>query len=116
MDEQTKRIACRMIAGLVASDEDFADTERHFLDKVLHQFGIPEDEWDAIFPLLEHNEAEAAIKTLEPMAQKETFDLLVAAAMADGFVTSEEREYLTVIGKAIGMDEAQLTGLIPATD
>lgn len=108
MDDETKRIACRMVAGLVASDEDFADSERNFLDKVLHQFGIPESEWDAIFPLLEHEEAEKTIRALDPMAQKETFELLLEAALVDGIIADEERSYLNVIGKAIGMTDDQL--------
>ena len=83
MDEKTKRLACRMVAGLVASDEDFDDAERTFLDKVLRQFGVPEEEWDAIFPLLDHEEANETIRALDKVTQKEVFELLLEAAMAE---------------------------------
>lgn len=108
MDEATKRIACRMIAGLVATDEDFSDGERQFLDKVLVQFGIPEEEWDAIFPLLEHDAAEAAIRGLDPIAQKEIFELLLEAALVDGSIVQEERNYIEVVGRAIGLSDEEL--------
>jgi uncharacterized tellurite resistance protein B-like protein len=103
MDEQAKRLVCRMVAGLVASDEDFDDSERQFVDKVLVRFGIPETEWDAIFPLLEHDEAEAAMWRLDEAAQKETFELLLEAALADGTVVEAEREYLEIVGRAMGL-------------
>lgn len=112
MDDQTKRVVCRMVAGLVASDEDFSDSERHFLDKVLKQFGIPESEWDAIFPLVEHDEAVDAIQELDPVAQKETFELLLEAALVDSEVTSEERAYLSAVGVAMGMNDGEVTSRI----
>jgi uncharacterized tellurite resistance protein B-like protein len=108
MDEATKRVACRMIAGLVATDEDFSDSERLFLDKVLQQFGIPESEWDAIFPLLDHDAAEEAIRELDPAAQKEIFELLIEAALVDGTVAPEERAYIDVVGGAIGLVDAEI--------
>jgi hypothetical protein len=111
MDEQTKRTACRMIAGLVAADDDFSESERRFLDKVLERFDIPESEWDAIFPLLEYDEAEAAIRTLAPDAQRETFLLLLDAARVDGVISVDERKYLELIGHAIGMSDSDLANL-----
>lgn len=111
MDEQTKRTACRMIAGLVATDDDFSDAERQFVDRVLSRFGIPESEWDAIFPLLEPDEAEAAIRGLDPAAQRETFQLLLEAARVDGVVSDDERRYLELVGRAIGMSDAELGAL-----
>lgn len=108
MTEETKRVVCRMVAGLVAVDDDFDETERTFIDKVLGQFGVPEEEWDAIFPLLDHDEAEAAIKTLDKSTQKEVFALLTEAAMADGKIVEEERAYLRVVGGAIEMTEQEL--------
>lgn len=103
MDEKSKRLVCRMVAGLLASDADFDDSERAFVDKVLEQFGIPETEWDAIFPLLEHDEAEAAMWRLDDATQKETFELLLRAAFADGTIVDSEREYLHLVGRTLGL-------------
>lgn len=108
MDDATKRVACRMIAGLVASDDDFSDSERQFLDKVLHQFRIPESEWDAIFPLLEHDAAEQAIRSLDATAQREIFELLLEAALLDGRIAAAERDYIETVGRAIGMSGDEL--------
>ena len=108
MDEETKRLVCRMIAGLVASDEDFEDSERAFLDKVLKQFGIPEEEWDAIFPLEEAEEAGRKMAALEATAQKEGFELLMEAALADGKIVDEEVAYISAVGRAIGLSDDTL--------
>ncbi len=108
MDEETKRLVCRMVAGLVASDEDFDDREREFVDKVLKQFGIPESEWDAIFPLVEPEEAASVMAGLDSTAQKEGFELLIEAAMADGKIVEEEVDYISIIGRAIGLSDAEL--------
>lgn len=114
MDERAKRVVCRMIAGLVASDDDFDDSERLFVDKVLARFGIPESEWDAIFPLVEHDEAEAALRTLDESAQRETFELLLQAAHADGHIAESERAYLELVGRAIGLTEEAIDDRIAA--
>lgn len=114
MDEQSKRVVCRMVAGLVAGDDDFDDDEREFVDKMLQRFGIPETEWDAIFPLVEHDEAEAAIRGLDEASQSETFQLLLEAAHADGRIVDSERDYLKTVGRAIGLSddsvEARIAG------
>lgn len=114
MDEQTRRTVCRMIAGLVSTDGDFADSERAFLDKVLTQFEIPESEWDAIFPLLEHDEAASALAELPKDVQQMAFSLLLEAAHADGVIAPEEREYLEAVGSAIGLDPSELRTRIGA--
>lgn len=115
MDEEMKRLVCRMVAGLVASDEEFDDAERAFLDKVLRKFEIPESEWDAIFPLVEPDEAASAMRTLDPATQREAFELLVEGALADGKIVAEEAAYMRVIGDAIGMDPATLNARIQVT-
>jgi uncharacterized tellurite resistance protein B-like protein len=108
MNEETKRIVCRMIAGLLTSDEDFTESERRFVDKLLGEFGIPASEWDAIFPLLDQDEAEQAIRSLQPEQQQEAFNLLVSATLADGIIAEEERDYLSMVGKVIGISDAEL--------
>lgn len=108
MDEETKRKVCRLVAGMVACDEDFDDRERAFVDKVLTQFGIPEEEWDAIFPLLEADEATATLQSMAPEVQAQAFELLLDAAAADGVIADEEKEYLNVVAKVVGVSEDEL--------
>ncbi|MEN9577574.1 MAG: hypothetical protein RJA70_583 [Pseudomonadota bacterium] len=116
MDEEMKRLVCRMVAGLVASDEDFDDSERAFLDKVLTQFEVPEDEWGAIFPLVEPEEAATAMRSLDTDTQRVTFELLMEGALADGKIAPEEATYLRLIGEAIGMDAASLDARVKVTN
>jgi tellurite resistance protein len=103
IDDETKRLICRMVAGLVASDEDFTETERTFVEKVLANFGIPEEEWDAIFPLVSPAEARNEISKLTGAARETAVNLLVQAAAADGKIVAEEREYLDAVADAMSI-------------
>lgn len=105
MNEETKRLVCRMVAGLVASDEEFTDSEREFVEKVMGQFGIPKSEWDAIFPLVEPEEASAEIAALNGTARELTMNLLVQAAAADGVIADEEVAYLNAVADAMGVHQ-----------
>ncbi len=106
VDDDTKRLICRMVAGLVASDEDFTDTERAFVEKVLGEFGIPESEWDAIFPLVEPDQAREEIAKLNGAAREMAINLLVQAAAADGKIVDEERQYLSAVAEAMAIHQS----------
>lgn len=103
MDDNTNRLICRMIAGLVASDEDFTDTERAFVEKVLKEFGIPETEWEAIYPLVDPVEAKDEIARLPSAARELAINLLVQAAAADGVIVDEERQFLAAVADAMSI-------------
>lgn len=103
MEDDTKRLICRMVAGLVASDEDFTDSERAFVEKVLGEFGLPPSEWDAIFPLVEPDQAREAIAGLNGAAREMAINLLVQAAAADGKIVDEERQYLGAVADAMSI-------------
>lgn len=106
MDADTSRKVCRLIAGLVVSDDDFAPEEEAFIDRMLERFGIGERE--AIFPIVAHDEAAAEVRALPASVQEEMLVLLLEAAVADGRIADEERAYLRVVGGAMGLDEARV--------
>jgi hypothetical protein len=108
MDNETKRIVCRMVAGIVVTDDDFGESERAFVDRVLQQFEIPESEWNAIFPLIDRDEAAATMQALSAEDQRQAFGLLLEAAMIDYVLAPEERQFLLAVGAAIGMDSSSL--------
>jgi hypothetical protein len=90
-----------MVAGLVASDEDFTDGERAFVEKVLAGFEIPQSEWEAIYPLVDPQDARSEIAKLNGSARETAIDLLVQAAAADGKVVEEEWQYLNAVADAM---------------
>ena len=106
MDDETKRLLCRMVAGLVASDEDFTDSERAFVEKVLGEFGIPEEEWEAIYPLVDPEEARSEIAKLNGAARETAVNLLVQAAAADGKIVQEELNYLHSVVDAMSVHKS----------
>ncbi len=114
MDATQRRDACRLIAGLVVSDDDLDAREDAFLDRLLARFGIPQSERDTIFPIVDRADAAAAMKALPADAQLEAFTLLIAAAVADGKVAPEERAYLEAVATVVGFDAAAIDAAVTA--
>ena len=108
MDEDLRRRVCRLIAGLVVADSDLAPEEDAFVDRMLVGFGIPKDERDSIFPILDDKEAAAEIRALPPEVQQQALTLLIQAAAVDGQVVDEERSYIHAVGAAIGVGKGDL--------
>lgn len=108
MDQETSRTVCRLIAGIVVSDDDLDATEDAFVDRMLARFGLPPEERGAIFPILDRSEAAEAIRGLSADVQKEALALLVEAAAADGKIAKEEREYLVAVADELRVPAAEL--------
>ena len=108
MDNEQRRRICRLIAGLVVADSELAPEEDAFVDRMLQGFGIPLEERDSIFPILDDKEAAAEIRSLPPEVQQQALTLLVQAAAVDGHVVDEERSYIHAVGNAIGVGKDDL--------
>lgn len=109
MDAELARRVCRLIAGIVVSDEDLAPKEDEFVDRMLVHFGIPVAERECIFPIIDATEAAEAMRSLPPDTQREAFGLLIKAAAADGSVAPEELTYLETAAAVIGVSKDDLS-------
>jgi uncharacterized tellurite resistance protein B-like protein len=114
MDQEVARKVCRLIAGIVVSDEDLSPHEDAFLDRMLDRFGIPRSEREVIFPIIDSSEAAAAVRELEPPVRTEAFGLLIDAAAADGSIAPEELGYLEAVADAIGVSRDELSDRLSA--
>jgi uncharacterized tellurite resistance protein B-like protein len=112
MDEELRRKVCRLIAGIVVSDEDLSPQEDAFLDRMLQRFGIPLSEREVIFPIIDATEAASAIRELPENLRLEAFDLLVQAAAADGSIAPEELGYLEAVAVAVDVSKDLLSDKI----
>ena len=108
MDANQARKVCQLVAGIVVTDEDLDPTEEAFVGRMLKKFGMDDSERDVIFPLVDGEEAAAAMRDLPADTQQEAFALLIEAAAADGKVVAEEREYLAKVAEAIGIESADV--------
>lgn len=106
MDAELRRTVCRLVAGLVVTDDDLSPEEDAFVDKLIAGFGVSER--DEIFPIVDRTEAAASVRGLPPKVQEEALALLVQAAVADGKVVDEERSYLHTVGEAMGVTAAAI--------
>jgi uncharacterized tellurite resistance protein B-like protein len=114
VDKELRTNICRLIAGLVVTDDDLDPTEEAFLDKLLAKFEIPASERDAIFPIIDRDEAAQTIRALPADAQKAALELLIEATVADGIVKQEERDYLDVVALELGVAGSELERRIAA--
>lgn len=105
MEEALRKKICRLVAGIVVADDDLDEKEDAFLDRLLVTFGIPAEQRDELFPIVDRDEAATEIKTLPKDVQDDVFTRLVDAACADGKVVPEERDYLKSVANAIGMPD-----------
>src|SRR5439155_13919436 len=89
MDEELRRKICRLVAGIVVTDDDLDPREERFIDRLLEGFGIPVGERDLIFPIVDAEDAAAAMRQLPPDARDEAMRLLLDAACADDQIVDE---------------------------
>lgn len=107
MDLDTRQKICQLVAGIVIADDILDEHEEKFLDRLLHSFGI-ESGRDAVFPLVDRDEAAVQIKAMAKDAQDEAMRLLIEAACIDGQIAPEERDYLRAVAAAIDLPATAL--------
>jgi uncharacterized tellurite resistance protein B-like protein len=99
---------CRLIAGIVISDDDLDEKEEAFIDRMVERFGLADEDRDALFPIVDADEAVSEIKAFPEEVRTETLRLLIDAAVADGKVVDEEKAYLVAVAGAMGVSESDL--------
>ncbi len=109
MDETMRRNVCRLIAGIVVSDDDLSPQEDAFVDRMLERFEIPIEERQVVFPIIDSSDAADAMKELPPPVQKEAFGLLIEAAAADGSIAPAELTYLEAVAEVVGVSKDSLS-------
>jgi uncharacterized tellurite resistance protein B-like protein len=109
MDGETARQVCRLIAGIVVSDDDLSPEEDAFVDRMLERFGVPLEERDVVFPIIYAVDAAEALKALPAEVRQEAFGLLIEAAALDGKIVDEERGYLEAVCDVVGATREDLT-------
>lgn len=112
MDEHHRRLLCRLVAGIVVTDNDLDPKESEFIDRMLLAFGIPVEERDVIFPIVATSEAVESIQQLPVESHAQALALLVEAATADGKIVPDELEYLRAVARAMGVDMRDLGRLV----
>ncbi|MBI5533155.1 MAG: TerB family tellurite resistance protein [Deltaproteobacteria bacterium] len=108
MDEFTRRKLCRLIAGVVVVDDDLDPAEDAFINNLLKKFELGSEERDALFPIMDGDEAARELMTFPEAVRGEAFGILVEAAAADKKYATEERVFLERVAEVIGVPKAEL--------
>lgn len=103
MEIENRRNICRLVAGILVSDDVVTEEEHSFLERVYQRFGLSPDEMQTVDPI-EAGAASGALRQLPAPVQAKVVALLVEAAIADGVVDARERAYLLVAAAALGID------------
>jgi tellurite resistance protein len=107
VDLATRRQICRLVAGVLLSDEHFADAEKRFLQRIYARFELPPEECAEAEPI-PVGAATAALRELPADVHGKVAALLVEAAIADGVIDPRERVYLLVAAAAMGLDAVEM--------
>jgi uncharacterized tellurite resistance protein B-like protein len=105
VDDQLGKDVCRLIAGILIADYELDPKEDEFLDRLLRAMKFPDIERSSIKPVSGKSEAAAMMRRLPPDARELAFKLLLEAAVADGMVHDDEREYVHAIAAELGMSK-----------
>lgn len=108
MDIATRQQICQLVAGILIADDILDEHEERFVDRLIQSFGLAETGRDAVFPLVDREQAVAQIKQLPAEAQDDAMRLLIEAACVDGQIAPEERDYLRAIAAALEISDATL--------
>jgi uncharacterized tellurite resistance protein B-like protein len=110
VDEQLRKEVCRLIAGILIADYELDPKEDEFLERLLRMMKISEVERSSLRPVGGRSEAAAMMRRLPQEARDLAFSLLLEAAVADGTVHDDEREYVHTIAEELGMSASQVDG------
>ena len=69
MEQSLSHKICQLIAGIVVSDDDLDPAESAFIDRMLVRFGIPIEDRDVIFPIVDTEEAVDRIREVPAEVQ-----------------------------------------------
>lgn len=106
MEQDTRIQICGLIAGVVSADQDIHVNEANFLQRVRARFQIPKG--TPVPPVSDRDQAVEKLAAFDENTRQQTFDLLIAAAAADGKVDDAEREFLQSIAWMLKVDAEQL--------
>ena len=108
MTPDEKRKVAQLVAGIVVTDDVLDPAEEAFVDKMLDNMGIADEERAVIFPILDGEEAAESLARMSEAIQAEVIELLIQAAAADGQIVPEEEEYLAAVAKVAGVADDEL--------
>jgi uncharacterized tellurite resistance protein B-like protein len=105
VDDQLRKDVCRLIAGILIADYDLDPREDEFLDRLFRMMKFPDIERSSIKPVSGKSEAAAMMRRLPPDARDLALSLMLEAAVADGTVHDDEREYVHTIAEELGLSK-----------
>lgn len=109
MNQRQVREVVDLVAGIIATDDEFHPDELRFLAKVFERFGVAKSgDTEVVSPTKRSGEAAKAMRALPPELQEQAMSLLIESAIADGKVVVAEHNYLLAVARAAGIEDSEL--------
>jgi uncharacterized tellurite resistance protein B-like protein len=97
---------CLLVAKVLVADGMMTDEERAFLDAIVRQLGLTDDEKRRVTELEGMAEAEAVARALPIHEKQALLDVLVDAAGSDGRLAALELGAVKRLAATLGLDRA----------
>jgi uncharacterized tellurite resistance protein B-like protein len=95
---------CLLVAKVLVADGMMTDEERAFLDSIVRQLGLTEEERRRVVALEDMAEAEAVARALPVVDKRALLDMLVDAASADGRLARLEMGVVQRLAAVLGVN------------
>lgn len=96
---------CLLVSKVLVADGRMTDDERAFLDEVMRQWSLTDEERRRVIDLEGWDEAEPIARALSVDDKRALLSRMMDAASADGKLSPLEMKALQSITTALGLDE-----------
>ncbi len=108
MDLNDRIARGRLIASMVAADDDVTASELEFLERALGRLGLSVEERKSALSLINAKAAEELIAGLDRIDRLDFLNELAEAAYADGHLDDHERDYIDRLAQVMALGEDDL--------
>jgi tellurite resistance protein len=113
MELSDKIQICKVVARAVLADAMLTDTELAFLNRLMDKYELDEDQRkDVMARNIDDDVSEMAEQITEFDSKNELMTELAQAVAVDGEISSSEKQLLSDVAAALGIDQAELDMLV----
>lgn len=94
---------CHVVASVLAADGRMDDSERTFLDALMTELGLNDDERNDVIHFENTDGAEDAVQDMPEEQRRRLMDDVLAAVLADGKISPLEQRLVQRLTEVLGL-------------
>ncbi len=99
----TKLAYCHVVASVLAADGVIEEAERQFLDRIMTDMNLSDEERDQVMHFEGTDGAVETVRELPALAREQLRDDVLAATLIDGKISPHESRLVSLITEALGL-------------